>query len=154
MKDETPKCCNGVSGDLGRRDLLDSLLIVGGAVWCAGVAVPAGMFLWPVRESGPGAEYARAGPVKDFPVGGARMVQHQGKPILVLRVSEDEFRAFSAVCTHLGCVVRWDDASRRIHCPCHAGFFAADGSVISGPPERPLPAYRAVVAGDELRIYG
>ena len=52
--------------------------------------------------------------------------------------ASDEFLALSAVCTHLGCNVRWRQQESRFACPCHAGFYDADGNVISGPPPRPL----------------
>lgn len=50
----------------------------------------------------------------------------------------DTVRALSSTCTHLGCQVQWDGAGRKFQCPCHGGVFAADGSVVSGPPPRPL----------------
>jgi len=51
----------------------------------------------------------------------------------------EEFVAFSAVCTHLGCIVHYE-AGNDIFCPCHAGYFnPLTGEAISGPPKRPLP---------------
>jgi len=47
-------------------------------------------------------------------------------------------KALSATCTHLGCQVRWDAKDKKFRCPCHGGVYAADGSVLSGPPPRPL----------------
>ena len=136
-----------------RRDVLDTLLVAGGAIWAAGVVVPGAIFVWPARSGGPGEEYAKAGSTSDFPVGTARMVRKSGKPVMVLRVKDDDYRAFSAVCTHLACVVRWDEATKRIACPCHAGFFDTEGKVISGPPPRALTPYRVIIAGDEVRVY-
>lgn len=49
-----------------------------------------------------------------------------------------EFLALSAVCSHLGCNVRWRKEESRFACPCHAGFYDPKGEVISGPPPRPL----------------
>lgn len=49
-----------------------------------------------------------------------------------------EFIVFSAECTHVGCTVTWDGETERFVCPCHGGFFAADGEVLAGPPPRPL----------------
>lgn len=50
----------------------------------------------------------------------------------------DTIRAMSATCTHLGCQVQWDAAGKQFKCPCHGGVYAADGTVVSGPPPRPL----------------
>lgn len=44
----------------------------------------------------------------------------------------------SAICTHLGCTVRWDARTDAFACPCHGGAFARDGRVLAGPPPRPL----------------
>ena len=80
------------------------------------------------------------------------MIQGEGKPVLVIAAGEKRFRAFSAICTHLGCIVKWDPATQKILCPCHAGVFGADGRVLSGPPPRPLPEYEVVQIGNELKV--
>ena len=60
-------------------------------------------------------------------------------PAVLLKVSDTEVVAFSQKCTHLGCVVYFEQEESRWHCPCHEGNFEAlTGDVISGPPERPL----------------
>jgi len=51
---------------------------------------------------------------------------------------EHEIRAMSATCTHLGWQVQWNAKEKKFKCPCHGGVYAADGSVIAGPPPRPL----------------
>lgn len=54
------------------------------------------------------------------------------------RTGEVTFDAFSMVCTHEGCTTAISNGE-RFDCPCHLSRFAADGSVINGPAERPLP---------------
>ncbi len=72
-----------------------------------------------------------------------------GEPTIVIKY-EGELRAFSAVCTHLGCLVKWKPAKAEFFCPCHAGRFDANGVNIAGPPPEPLPRYRVYVTGDNL----
>jgi len=50
----------------------------------------------------------------------------------------DDYRAFSATCTHLGCRVRWNAESSQFRCPCHGGVFDREGNVVDGPPPAPL----------------
>ncbi len=44
---------------------------------------------------------------------------------------QEQVIALSASCTHMGCIVQWQD-DRRFHCPCHGGLFNADGGVVPG----------------------
>jgi cytochrome b6-f complex iron-sulfur subunit len=63
-----------------------------------------------------------------------------------------EVRAFSAVCTHLGCIVSWKKDEGIFFCPCHAGKFDSNGNVISGPPPKPLLQYRVKVDGSKINL--
>ncbi len=69
-------------------------------------------------------------------------------------LSEDgqNYAAMSNVCTHLGCRVRWIAEQERFFCPCHNGVFGKDGSVISGPPPRPLDRLETKVENGVLFI--
>lgn len=151
MKNDEHTAGPGRSTPPTRRDLLDRALELGAAVWAAGVAVPAAIYLWPAGSSGPNKKAVDVD-VTDLPPGTARVLGEGGKPILVVHEKNGEFRALSAVCTHLGCIVHWSPEEGRILCPCHAGVFAADGSVVSGPPPRPLPSYPCRLVGDHLRV--
>ena len=44
-----------------------------------------------------------------------------------------ELRSYSAVCTHLGCIVKWNDSEKSFDCPCHGSRFSNSGKVINGP---------------------
>ena len=69
---------------------------------------------------------------------------------------DGEYHAYSAVCPHLGCIVRWDDEQppeERIFCNCHNGAFnPSNGDVTAGPPPRPLPVYEIKVDGDDILL--
>src|SRR5687768_9329075 len=76
-------------------------------------------------------------PLRD--IGGARVIElTDGKRLLVARIDAMTFIALSAVCTHQGCIVRYDTARRDVACPCHGSRFALSGAVTNGPAERPL----------------
>jgi cytochrome b6-f complex iron-sulfur subunit len=143
-KDEKP------SASAGRRDFL-GLAIIGTAT-ALGVtaAVPAVAFLRPGgRRMGGSAE---AGKIHDFQVGTARMVLLDDRPVLVIRLPEGGLRAFSASCTHLGCIVKYSPERNRIECPCHRGVYAIDGSNVSGPPPRPLEALKVEVESGSIFV--
>jgi glycine/D-amino acid oxidase-like deaminating enzyme/nitrite reductase/ring-hydroxylating ferredoxin subunit len=74
----------------------------------------------------------------EIPRGEGRLVRAHGKMLAVYRDDAGETHVRSAVCTHLGCVVRWNDAERSWDCPCHGSRFDVDGSVLNGPATGPL----------------
>jgi len=78
----------------------------------------------------------------EIPVGGVKLFTFPTKDdhCILVRPSENEHVAFSQKCTHLSCAVYYSQDNNRLECPCHKGFFSvADGSVLQGPPSRPLP---------------
>ena len=62
---------------------------------------------------------------------------------------EREVRAMSALCTHLGCQVRWEAETQTFRCPCHGGVYDATGNVLEGPPPRSLGPIEARIDGDD-----
>ena len=74
-----------------------------------------------------------------------------GKPIMVVH-GEDRFAAFSLKCTHMGCTVGWDEATRTFVCPCHGSRYALDGTVTQGPAKRPLTALGVQSDGTTVRV--
>jgi Rieske Fe-S protein len=84
-----------------------------------------------------------------------------GKPCLIVLTAEgarrlasgqapgpDDLRAFNAVCTHFECTVRYRAETGDIFCGCHEGVYDLNGRNISGPPPRPLEAYRVRLRGE------
>ena len=75
----------------------------------------------------------------DEPARGEAAVLGRGNDRRAVYVAEDGHRyEVSAVCTHLGCIVAWNDAETTWDCPCHGSRFAVDGSVLEGPATKPL----------------
>lgn len=78
------------------------------------------------------------GSAADVPVGGGKI--YADAKIVVTQPKEGEFKAFSAVCTHQGCLVS-SVSDGEIHCACHGSAYAiTDGSVVGGPAPSPLPS--------------
>ncbi|MEW5978102.1 MAG: ubiquinol-cytochrome c reductase iron-sulfur subunit [Acidobacteriota bacterium] len=93
-----------------------------------------------------------AGKVDDLKPHTGKIVKFGSRPALLIRVTETEWRAFSAVCTHLNCTVQFQESTQHIWCACHNGLFDLNGKVVSGPPPRPLEAFAVRVRGDEVFI--
>jgi menaquinol-cytochrome c reductase iron-sulfur subunit len=68
------------------------------------------------------------------------------------RNENNNFIAFAANCTHLGCPVRWEKDAHLFMCPCHGGVYYADGTVAAGPPPKPLTKYEVRIYKDEVQI--
>jgi len=62
--------------------------------------------------------------------------------VYIKRVKKDELIAISAACSHLGCIVTWDEDQKSFKCPCHNGIYDAEGKVVSGPPPAPLKRHK------------
>jgi Rieske Fe-S protein len=67
------------------------------------------------------------------------IVSHRGRQLALARDDAGQPHAVSARCTHLGCIVSYNDAERSWDCPCHGSRFGLDGDVLEGPAVRPLP---------------
>ncbi|MFJ4669511.1 Rieske (2Fe-2S) protein [Kitasatospora purpeofusca] len=90
------------------------------------------------------------GPASGVPVGGGTVFRE--KKIVVTQPAEGQYKAFSAKCTHAGCVVD-QVKNQKIQCPCHGSMFGiTDGAVQDGPAPTPLPAYDVVVEGGNLKV--
>ncbi|MFD9305839.1 Rieske (2Fe-2S) protein [Streptomyces sp. NPDC060048] len=80
----------------------------------------------------------------DVPVGGGTVLKDQ--KLVVTQPKAGEFRCFTAVCTHQGCLVNKVDAG-TIDCPCHGSKFkVADGAVAHGPATKPLAEKKITVS--------
>lgn len=81
---------------------------------------------------------ADASSVDEVRPGEGKIVRIDGRPVAVSRNERGELSAVSAACTHMGCLVHWNDAEKTWDCPCHGSRFQCDGGVMAGPAETPL----------------
>jgi cytochrome b6-f complex iron-sulfur subunit len=126
-----------------RRDFLS--IAVGGSAAAFAVAAgyPVARFIEPQARSGAGPTIVAK--LEDFPVSSAKTVLVGERPVLVIRAADGQFRAFSALCTHLQCVVGYSPERNQIECPCHQGIYSVEGQNIAGPPPRPLEELAVMV---------
>ena len=138
---------------MGRRSALGWLVKGFLSLWAIGAGAVGIAFLKaPEKEKRPAEGVIRCGSFSALGVGEARFIRHGAEPLYVIRVSETQVLALPAICTHLRCVLKWNQTRQTFDCPCHNGAFDKNGNVLSGPPTRPLAPYRAEIQADEVVI--
>jgi glycine/D-amino acid oxidase-like deaminating enzyme/nitrite reductase/ring-hydroxylating ferredoxin subunit len=80
--------------------------------------------------------------------GEAAVLKIDGSNVAGYRDEAGALHALSAVCTHMGCLVGWNETDRSWDCPCHGSRFALDGGIIHGPAVKPLEAVKVAEAAD------
>jgi cytochrome b6-f complex iron-sulfur subunit len=119
-----------------RRTFLDLAAFGSTAALGATVLYPVLRFVEPKTRPSVGA--VQVGKLSDFPLGGSKQVIFDERPVHVVRAMDGRLRAFSAVCSHLQCVVAYSPERDQFVCPCHRGVYSGDGQNVGGPPPRPL----------------
>lgn len=100
------------------------------------------------------SEPVSVGSLEDISPNGSKTVQFGRYPALVINTAQG-LRAYSAVCTHFACIVKWQASSGQIECPCHDGLFdPLDGHVIAGPPPTPLVSIPIRIHDGQIYIGG
>lgn len=70
--------------------------------------------------------------------GEGKVIEKDGHKLAVSRTENGKLQVRSAVCTHMSCIVNWNNAERTWDCPCHGSRFKSDGSILEGPALHPL----------------
>jgi len=138
--------------DQPRRTLVSWLLRGSVAASLASFFYPVARFLIPPPVAEAAINEVPAGKVQDMKPNSGKIVKFGNKPALLVRISDSEWKAFSAVCTHLNCTVQYQDSRREIWCACHNGTYDLNGRVSSGPPPKPLEELAVNIRGDEVII--
>lgn len=86
----------------------------------------------------------------EIPLGSGKIFT--AEKVVVTQPAAGDFKAFSAVCTHMGCTVS-QIANGTIDCPCHGSQYSIkDGAVVAGPAPAPLPAKAIKVSGTSITL--
>jgi len=109
-------------------------------------------YLIPPRQAEAAAKRILAAKVGELAPNSAKFFRFGSTAAVLVNTADGQLRAFSAVCTHLTCTVRYEDDTGTLFCPCHNGRFDLAGNVISGPPPRPLEAYEVEVSAGDIFV--
>jgi Rieske Fe-S protein len=154
-----------------RRRFMTTSAHTAGGIATAAFALPAlGMAFGPVFEKS-AEHWESVGKAADFPddtytprtltisrgigeVGKSTVYVRKYNPALDHEVKDEynDFVAISHRCMHLGCPVRYVEASQRFICPCHGGTYDIEGKVAGGPPVRPLDRFYTRVRNGDVEV--
>ena len=142
----------GAPGAAGRRGFIEVILGGGLLTLLGAMLYSVGRYVLPPKVAESGLSSVVAGKVKDFPPNTGKIFRFGNRPGILVRTSAGDFRAFSAVCTHLGCTAQFRPDLEHIWCACHNGHFDLFGRNIAGPPPRPLEGFNVVVRGEDVVV--
>jgi Rieske Fe-S protein len=135
-----------------RRNVLNYLLGTTALATLAAILYPIIKFMIPPRIVESSASSVVAAKVSELKPNSGKIFRFGSRPGILIQTPAGEYRAFSAVCTHLDCTVQYRPDEKLIWCACHNGRYDLTGKNISGPPPRPLEAFSANVRGDEILV--
>ncbi len=136
----------------GRRTVLDRLLKLSLFAWALSIAYPiiAYFKIPPEAESTP--TNVVAAKMNELKVNQGKVFRFGNQPAILVRTPDGQWKAFSAVCTHLQCTVQYRDDLQKVWCACHNGIYDLNGANISGPPPRPLQEFKVTTKGDDVIV--
>jgi Rieske Fe-S protein len=139
--------------EMDRRKFLNWFLGTSIGAFLVSVLYPVSRYLIPprVEESSSRGVTLSVKPADIKPNSG-QIFRFGSQPGIIVRTQAGELRAFSAVCTHLACIVQYRADIGHIWCACHNGHFDLNGKNIAGPPPRPLEQYAVNTRGEQIFV--
>ena len=136
----------------GRRRFLDYLLGTSVVATLGAIFYPIFKFMSPPPIIEAMQNSVVAAKLSEVPVNSGKIFKFGSKPGILIRTPSGELKAFSAVCTHLECIVQYRNDTKQIWCACHNGQYNLSGKNIGGPPPRPLEEYKVNTRGDDIVV--
>lgn len=132
---------------MNRRQILNWFLGTSVGALIVSVVYPVLRYMTPPKIAEASTNQIEAGQVNDPQLmeRGYKIVRFGAEPVILVKAADNDFRAFSATCTHLDCIVGFQKEQTRIYCNCHGGCYDLQGRNVSGPPPRPLTPYKVNV---------
>ena len=118
----------------------------------ASFVYPVLRYLVPPAIADLGGDEAVAGKTGEIKPNGYKIFRFGTRPALLVVTADGEYRALSAICTHLACTVQYRADLRQVWCACHNGMYDVNGRNVSGPPPRPLEQFQVHVRGEEIIV--
>lgn len=140
--------------ELTRRTFLVMLLSATGVLGAAGLLAPIIRYAYPTVQSVAVAKLKVATTGQLATAGGELDFDYMETPSSLVKLEDGTYAGVSRVCTHLGCIIKWQAEDKRFFCPCHAGIFSSTGKVLGGPPPRPLAKLAVRVQGEDIWVDG
>lgn len=135
-----------------RRSFLDFLLGASALATLGAIVYPIIRFMAPPQIVESAENSVVAAKVNEIPPNTGKIFKFGNKPGILVRTAAGELKAFSAVCTHLDCIVQYRNDTKQIWCACHNGQYNLSGKNIGGPPPRPLEEFQVNTRGDDVVV--
>lgn len=133
-----------VATTFNRRRLINWFLGTSFGALILSIIYPVVRFITPPKVAEASTNQVEAGQTTDadFTQKGFKIIRFGAEPVILIKAAENDFRAMSATCTHLDCIVTFQKDKSQIYCNCHGGQYDLNGRNVAGPPPRPLTPFK------------
>jgi cytochrome b6-f complex iron-sulfur subunit len=135
----------------GRRNVLNIIVGALATAFVLPILYVVARFVTPPERKKKDETSAPVAKVSDVPPNSGKIVIFNGQKLLLINVN-GEYKAISAICTHLQCIVQWKADEQLVWCACHNAKYTSDGEKISGPQPAGLAKYTVKVKDDNIVV--
>jgi cytochrome b6-f complex iron-sulfur subunit len=109
-------------------------------------------FMYPRFRAGEFGGVFFIGPESSLPATDAPPAPNTAGKFWLVNTVDEGPKALYMVCTHLGCLYKWEQSNNRFECPCHGSKFSREGYYIEGPAGRSLDTFEITIENDEVAV--